>query len=203
MLFNRDKIILDLCGGTGAWSKPYKDAGYDVRVITYPKYDVRLFPSIPSYKSRLPNEFNNIEDHNDVYGILAAPVCTVFSGSGACWERSDEEMIEGLSLVDACLRIINYFKPNLKFWALENPSGKLRKWIGPPKMTFHPYFYGDAYKKITLLWGDFKKPIIKKPVEPIIPSPLHQNLGGKSDRTKELRSITPPGFAKAFFEANP
>ena len=28
----QDKIILDLCGGTGAWSKPYKDAGYDVRL---------------------------------------------------------------------------------------------------------------------------------------------------------------------------
>lgn len=25
------KIILDLCGGTGSWSKPYRDAGYDVR----------------------------------------------------------------------------------------------------------------------------------------------------------------------------
>lgn len=33
---NKDKIILDLCGGTGSWSKPYKDAGYDVRVITLP-----------------------------------------------------------------------------------------------------------------------------------------------------------------------
>ncbi len=30
-------IILDLCGGTGSWSKPYKDAGYDVRVITLPE----------------------------------------------------------------------------------------------------------------------------------------------------------------------
>lgn len=25
---NNNKIILDLCGGTGSWSKPYKDAGY-------------------------------------------------------------------------------------------------------------------------------------------------------------------------------
>ena len=25
------RIILDLCGGTGAWSKPYKDAGYTAR----------------------------------------------------------------------------------------------------------------------------------------------------------------------------
>jgi len=35
------KIILDLCGGTGAWSAPYKEAGYDVRVITLPEYDLR------------------------------------------------------------------------------------------------------------------------------------------------------------------
>ena len=40
---NRDKIILDICGGTGAWSKPYKEAGYDVRVITLPEFDVRLY----------------------------------------------------------------------------------------------------------------------------------------------------------------
>lgn len=25
---NKDKIILDLCGGTLSWSKPYNDAGY-------------------------------------------------------------------------------------------------------------------------------------------------------------------------------
>jgi hypothetical protein len=31
---------------------------------------------------------------------------------------------------------------------------------------------------------------------------LHRCLGGKSERTKELRSITPMGFAKAFYEAN-
>ena len=40
MANNSHKIILDLCGGTGAWSKPYANAGYDVRVITLPDYDV-------------------------------------------------------------------------------------------------------------------------------------------------------------------
>jgi len=55
---NKDKIILDLCGGTGAWSKPYKDNGYNVRNITLPEYDVRTFKS-----------------PNNVYGILAAPPC--------------------------------------------------------------------------------------------------------------------------------
>jgi hypothetical protein len=28
-------------------------------------------------------------------------------------------------------------------------------------------------------------------------------LGGNSEKTKELRSLTPAGFAQAFFEANP
>jgi len=40
---DEDKIILDLCGGTGAWSKPYADAGYDVRVVTLPDADVRVY----------------------------------------------------------------------------------------------------------------------------------------------------------------
>ncbi len=37
---NHSKIILDLCGGTGSWSKYYKENGYDVRIITLPDYDV-------------------------------------------------------------------------------------------------------------------------------------------------------------------
>ena len=37
---NSRKIILDLCGGTGSWSAPYKENGYDVRVITLPEYDL-------------------------------------------------------------------------------------------------------------------------------------------------------------------
>lgn len=53
---NSEKIILDLCGGTGSWSKPYVEAGYDVRVITLPKDDVLTYT---------PPEH--------VYGIFAAP----------------------------------------------------------------------------------------------------------------------------------
>lgn len=58
----KQKIILDLCGGSGSWSRPYKEAGYDVRLITLPDYDVRTYTP---------------PDH--VYGILAAPPCTEFS----------------------------------------------------------------------------------------------------------------------------
>ena len=96
---NSDKIILDLCGGSGGWSRPYSEAGYDVRLITLPNNDARLFPSQPSESPRLPSEFSDIAEYiGIVYGVLAAPVCTCFSGSGACHPRSDEQILEGLSL---------------------------------------------------------------------------------------------------------
>ena len=86
---NREKIILDLCGGSGAWSRPYKEAGYDVRLITLPDYDVRTY-SPP--------------DH--VYGILAAPPCMEFSVLNCKAEPRPRNTDAGLSIVTACLRII-------------------------------------------------------------------------------------------------
>ena len=59
---NSDKIILDLCGGSGAWSRPYKEAGYDVRLVTLPEHDVCHYAA-----------------PENVYGVLAAPPCHEFS----------------------------------------------------------------------------------------------------------------------------
>jgi hypothetical protein len=40
--------ILDLCGGTGAWSQPYREAGYDVEIVdpAHDGRDVRLLSRI-------------------------------------------------------------------------------------------------------------------------------------------------------------
>lgn len=182
MAENATKVIYDICGGTGAWSKPYKEAGYTVRVLTLPT-DIRLvkFPDEP------------------VHGILAAPPCTMFASSGARWKRTEKEIIEALSIVDACLRFVLLCDPI--WWALENPVGILKRYIGPPKMYFQPYEFGDPYTKKTSLWGDFNIPQ-KNIVQSIGYFPGWKNYGGKSAKTKTMRSITPPGFAKAFFEAN-
>ena len=50
-----EKIILDLCGGTGSWTKHYSEKDYDVRIITLPDNDVRTY-----------------KPPKNVYGILAA-----------------------------------------------------------------------------------------------------------------------------------
>lgn len=47
------RIILDLCGGTGSWSKPYQEAGYDVRIITLPDYDVRTYIHLTMFTGSL------------------------------------------------------------------------------------------------------------------------------------------------------
>lgn len=200
-LFVTERTILSLCDYSGAWSAPYRNAGYNVMQVDLKHGDdARLWPSKVSDSPRLPREFASIADIGPVHGILAAPVCTAFAGCGARRLRSDDEIREGLALVDACIRIAWVLKP--AWFCLENPVGKLRRWIGPHVMTFQPCDYGDPYTKRTCLWGWFNPPV-KSPVEPVEGSKMWANYGGKSERTKEARSATPQGFAKAFYEANP
>jgi hypothetical protein len=186
------RLILSLCDFTGSWSQPYLDAGYDVqRVDLKHGGDVRLL------------DFQG----SPVHGILAAPPCTSFAGSGAqYWPAKDEDgrTLDGLSIVDACLRAVAIYRP--EWWALENPVGRLRRWLGPPRLIFQPCDYGDAYTKRTCLWGDFNADLPQTPVTPervCSQGSWLMRYGGSSERTKEARSVTPPGFARAFFEANP
>lgn len=189
---NTGKTILDLCGGTGSWSKPYQEAGYYVQVVTLP-CDVRLY--VPPA---------------NVHGILAAPPCTEFShakhfhGKG----KYSHDFVKGLEIVSACMRIILTARP--AWWALENPRGYLRKWLGEPALTLNPWQFGDPYQKNTDLWGCFNPPVQtveEKPGELIKFSMLksreiHPEYFGTLSRT-ERRAITPKGFARAFFAANP
>lgn len=197
---NKPSIILDLCGGTGSWSKPYAKAGYDVRNITLPDYDVRTY-SPPT----------------EVYGILAAPPCTMFSFARTN-AKNPRNLKQGLELVEACLRIVwtcqmrletdtQKYSP-LAFWCLENPRGMLDWFLGEPAFAFDPFDFGDNYRKRTHLWGKFNRPR-KTPIECDAPKfdrlktkAIHGEWYGLLTRT-ERRAITPSGFARAFFEANP
>jgi len=175
--------ILSLCDYTGVWGGQYEDE-YDVEYVDLQHgKDVRL----AMYQ-------------DNVHGVIAQPPCDHFAVSGARWWKSKGEaaLIEGLQLVDACLRIILTARP--AFWVLENPVGRLRHYIGPPSHTFNPCDYGDPYTKRTCLWGEFTMPQ-KNPVEPTEGSKMH--LVGPGPDRKNIRSATPLGFAKAFRMANP
>lgn len=192
----KPKLILALCELTGNGSRFYREAGYEVRqydIQKDPKHDVCLLPHI----------------EEEVHGILAWPPCTQFAGSGARWWAAKGEQVlkEGLAIVDACLRAVLIYQP--KWWALENPVGRLPRFIGPYRMTFQPYEYGgwieggeesDGYTKRTCMWGEFNIPE-KRPVPNKHGSKMH--LLPPSPERANLRSATPFGFSRAFFEANP
>jgi len=194
------KIILDLCGGTGSWSRPYSDnEEYDVFNITLPKYDVRTFSPPPR-----------------TYGILAAPPCDQFSFARTK-AKQPRDLIGSMEIVYHCLRIIweaQYVlekdtakKTTLQFWSLENPNSMLKFFLGKPIFEFNPYDFGDDYKKKTHLWGWFNEPK-RKPIsctkpkfDKLLTKEIAPEYYGELTR-QERRAITPPGFAWAFFKAN-
>jgi hypothetical protein len=191
------RVILSLCDYTGNWPRPYAEAGYEVRVVdVLHGQDVRLMP-----RPDVP-----------VHGILAAPPCTVFAFSGNRWPRTPEEIAAALAVVDACLRLVAVCRP--AWWCLENPRGKLQHYLGLPAMRFDPCDFGDPWTKRTCLWGHFVPPVplltTRRPVAPTQGSRMHRMTGvhpgdsaALAARRRAARSATPPGFARAFFEANP
>lgn len=211
---NSEKIILHLCADMGTDTRPYQEAGYDLRLIGS---DI------------------GVEDYHppdDVYGIIANPPCTEFSMAKTTGKP--RHMKRGMCLVSECLRIIweaqynltsRYAKETtLKFWALENPKGLLQRFLGRPCFEYHPWEFGDNYKKSTQIWGWFNVP--EKTYSNIgdVMSPEDIELAKTNSRklpkfdrlkTKEIhykgnehltrterRSICSPGFAKAFYKAN-
>ena len=107
---------------------------------------------------------------------------------------------------------------------IENPVSVLATLWRKPNYYFHPYEYGgyisyseaehprwpeyiapmDAYTKKTCLWtgGGFVMPQKVAVDKPTGYSTQHLKLGGKSQRTKDIRSATPRGFAIAVHDAN-
>ena len=91
------KIILHLCADLGSDSKYYQmDENYEVILI---------------------GEEIGVENYNppeNVYGIIANPVCTEFSTAKSFNHVGDLD--KGMFLVQHCMRIIN--KCNPKFWVI-------------------------------------------------------------------------------------
>lgn len=109
-------------------------------------------------------------------------------------------------------------------WFAENPVSVMSTLWRRPDHKFHPWHFGgyltpdeathpdypeyiaprDAYPKQTCLWtgGGFRMPELKVVAVPPGYSTQFYKLGGKSLKTKNIRSATPRGFARAVFEAN-
>lgn len=162
---------------------------------------------------------------SDVEFIFGFPECTHLAVSGAAHfakKRDENPFFQEEAMVLVHLTRLLGERLNVP-WALENPVSVISTMWRKPDYSFHPYEYGgylpesdahplypnyikprDAYPKKTCIWcgNGFVMPG-KKPVhvEPGY-SDQHNKLGGKSLKTKNIRSATPRGFARAVFEFN-
>ena len=106
----------------------------------------------------------------------------VFWGADACWKLGIATGAPGF---------------------IENPVGKLSTAWGGPDFTFDPWQYGDGYQKRTCIWGfnGFVMPPFSVAEKPAGCDQRIHRMAPGPDRARR-RSETPPGFARAVFEAN-
>ena len=124
-------------------------------------------------------------------------------------------------------RIIKESKP--EFWVIENPAnGRLKDFLGKPRITYQPWRYGSPWTKKTALWGNFNIPTPlydkwedvpkndKLYIRPGRPKPalafLHKSAVNlipefqwAKDHIKcdaDIRSMCSQGFAKEFYKSN-
>lgn len=196
--------ILSLFDWSGNWSRPYREAGYPVM-----QFDILTGTDLRTFDyTRIPR--------GSVRGILAAIPCTDFARSGAqFWPAKDADgrTARSVELAERVMDLIEYHAP--RWWVVENPEGRIGELvprIGLQRIcTIQPKDYGDPYTKATVLFGHFCPYMVKSPVRKYIrtiPSGHHaidrHNAGLYPGIPRHLRrSITPMGFARAFFQANP
>jgi hypothetical protein len=166
---------------------------------------------------------------NEVYGqpdfIMAFPPCTDLAVSGARHfkakaEKDPEFQIKAANTCKVAANISDWFGVP---YMIENPVSVLSSLWRKPDHVFHPCAYGgylpendkhpvfpdiipprDAYSKKTCLWtgNGFVMPEPNQVLPEGDSNPGWAKLGGKSSRTKMIRSLTPRGLAKAVVLAN-
>ncbi len=222
-------IVISLCDYTGLMVKPWVDNGYKAvlvdpqhpRGITRDGDILKIGEKVEDCLQYLSNIINS----GRVKIVFGFPVCTDLAVSGAAHfahkaEKDRYFQTKAMQLVHEC-RMIGELSGSP--WFIENPVSVISSAWRKPDMTFNPYEYGgylpaddihpeypehiaprDSYPKKTCLWvgNGFVIPP-KLPVKPENGfSRQHKKLGGKSEKTKNIRSATPRGFAQAVFNAN-
>ncbi|MGI0120254.1 hypothetical protein [Zooshikella sp. RANM57] len=220
-------VVISLFDYTAVMVEPWLDAGFECYVV-----DLQHSPGCIQDKERpnlfrIGADLRNsltlpVSITKRIAFVSAFPECTNVAVSGAKYFIKKGPRALSLSL-DLFATSHEFAEASGAPYLIENPVSTFSTYCGKPDYTFHPYEYGgylseddehplwpeyivsrDAYPKKTCLWtgGGFVMPE-KKPVHfQGGDSDQYKKLGGKSTKTKNIRSATPRGFAKAVFEFN-
>lgn len=162
---------------------------------------------------------------SDVDFVFGFPECTDLAVSGAAHfakKKIADPLFQDKAMV--LVRLVQLLGAALNCpWALENPVSVISSKWRKPDYKFNPYEYGgylseddvhptypeyikprDAYPKKTCIWAGNGFVMPDKMSVPVRDgySDQHKKLGGRSLKTKNIRSATPRGFARAVFLAN-
>ena len=197
-------VVISLCDRTGIMVEPWAEAGFDCYCV-----DLRHPVRVPRRKGRIIYQWGDVRTwsppaivRHRLYIIFAFPPCTHVAASGARDFRTKGTALlcDSLEMFSACERAAKWASVP---YMIENPVGKFSDHMQKPDFTFQPWQFGDNYQKLTCLWtgNGFNMPeptVVEKPddvQQSILDMP---DSKGRADR----RSTTPPGFARAVFEAN-
>ncbi|WP_316364642.1 hypothetical protein [Candidatus Thiodiazotropha sp. CDECU1] len=197
-------VVVSLCDRTGNMVRPWALAGYacyciDVQHsirkdrtegnIHYVWGDVRGWSPPESIRGRI--------------GIVFAfPPCTHVAVSGARDFRKKGNYLlrDALELFSACEQAATWSGAP---YMIENPVGKFSDHMGKPNHIFQPWHFGDLWTKKTCLWtgNGFRMP---QPLLTQKPEGVEAKIWTMppSPKRADLRSETPPGFARAVYQAN-
>lgn len=214
---------------TGLMAKPWLDAGYECWCFDgqHKKGIIRdgLHVKVGMWLHPTSAEAIKLIVGDGVSFVFGFPECTDLTVAGAKhWAKKKELnplfQHHAMALADLVRQVGELCKSP---WAFENPVGALSTMYRKPDFSFHPCDFGgylpwndshpvypdiypprDAYNKNTCIWcgNGFVEPD-RKHIDPASKdNPGWKKCGGKSTRTKNIRSATPRGFAMAVFEAN-
>lgn len=195
-------MIISLCDRTGVMVKPWANAGYPClcldlqHSIRNDRVEGNITFRWADIRSVTPAELPTPTL------IFAFPPCTNLSVSGArdFKRKGLRGLIDALEVVEACRRLCEWFKCP---WMLENPVSRLASCWRQPDHYFQPWEYGDLWSKKTAIWcgnGFVMPPPANDSPPEGTTNKIHMMTPGPE--RANLRSETPPNFARAVFEAN-
>lgn len=208
------EIVISLCDKTGIMMMPWAEAGYAcycVDIQHQTRKDKRAEFDGGGYIVFTYGDarYWTPPSGSKIIFVAAFPVCTNMAGSGAqdfsnlngrIPKKGIPQLCDGLLLFNACYHVASWSGAP---FCVENPSGVIPTHFRSCDYTFHPWFYGDLYQKLTCLWtgNGFIMPEREYITKPADVSQKIWEMSPGSDR-QDKRAETPAEFARAVFEAN-
>ena len=189
------KVCLDLCAGRGGFSRAFRDS---------PDWTVMTVDINPRFKPDMVIDLVDAVENPQKYGdfwnlkpdvILASPPCERWSIANSQWPQTG--IYQASKVLGAVLEIIAVMKP--KGWVVENPKGRMRWFLGKPRVSVALSQFGYKTVKPTDFWTNIDIGLLKYVNQHRNPASLRWGYDVPTLPSK--RAEMPYGLSKKFLES--